>query len=152
MAPACNFVGPGADGAQEGDGPTEVEKLTAERDAAFAEISRIRAENQQIKADAAAAAVEGRISLERARLVAIRHAQENKDVYAPSYRDVELVWEVESSLEQQEFYYVYLLYRPSGFVGTPGREEFIMDKTGLIEFRQVLEDPLPEARPAAEGP
>jgi hypothetical protein len=62
-----------------------------------------------------------------------------------------LLWEVDSSLEQQEFYYGYLLYRPFGFVGTPGREEFIMDKTGLIEFRQVLEEPLPEAQPAAEG-
>ena len=154
VAPACNLVVPGEDEAQEPEGPTDVGKLTAELDSALSELSRLRAQNKLLKvasAARAAAEAEGLILIEKARLVAIKHAQENKEIYPSKYRELRLVWEVDSALEQREFFYVYLLWRPFGFVGTPGREEFIMDKTGVIEFRQVLEEPLPEAQPAEEG-
>lgn len=150
--PACGLVGGGDEAAE----PGEAERLTNDLNASHAQVSALRAELDQLnaqKAARAAAAAEaeaaGRISLEKARLEAIQHAQENLDVYSPEYRGEHLVWEVERSEEQQEFYYIYLLYRPFGaFDGTPGREEFIMDKRGNIEFRQVLGDPDPDTPPA----
>ena len=161
---ACDLVGGGGaegEGAAEGGEPTEVDKLTDDLRFAKAQVSALDTEVNRVKAEAAAqvtaaaaAAAEGRISLEKARLVAVRYAQENREVYGPNYRDLHLVWEVESAEEKKDFYYVYLLYRPFGVSnGTPGREEFIMDKRGNIEFRQVLDEPNPEAEPPppAEG-
>ena len=95
-----------------------------------------------------AAAVEqeqvGLITMARARLEAVRFAQRNTEMYAREYRDQLLVWEVEKATEDKEFFYVTLTHKPFAlFTGTPGREEFILDKTGKIEFRQVLSDPVP---------
>jgi len=92
------------------------------------------------------------ISLERARLEVIRHAQANTDIYGPDLADKPLVWEVESAEEGEEFFYINLAFRPAGrFEGTPGTEQFIVDRTGLIEFRQVLLPPQ-EAPPATPVP
>ena len=80
----------------------------------------------------------------RARLAAVRFAQRNTEMYAREYRDQLLVWEVENATEDKEFFYVTLTHKPfTGFTGIPGREEFIIGKTGKIEFRQVLSDPMP---------
>jgi hypothetical protein len=88
------------------------------------------------------------ISLERARLVVIRYAQNDTTVYGPDFESVPLVWEVESSEAGEEFYYVNLKFRPAGRTTyIPGTEQFIVDKTGKVEFRQVLTLPredLPE--------
>lgn len=163
VLPACNLVGGGEEGG--GDAATEelseVDRLTDELRLAKAQMSALETEVQRVKAEAAsqaaadaAAAAEGRISLEKARLVAVKFAQENREVYGPDYKDLHLVWEVETAGEKGEFYYVYLLYHPfDDSSGTPGREEFIMDKRGNIEFRQVLDGPNPEAAPPppAEG-
>ena len=82
------------------------------------------------------------LPLEKARLVAIRNAQENKPVYPPHLVNSPLVWEVASESEGEEYYYITLSYRPAGnFKGTTGLEEFILDKAGKIEFRQVLTEP-----------
>lgn len=96
------------------------------------------------------------ISLERARLEVIRYAQNDTSVYGPEFENVPLVWEVESSEVGDEFFYVNLKFRPAGrFTDIPGTEQFIVDKTGKVEFRQVLtlprEDvPEPMTVPSAE--
>ena len=166
VLPACGLVGGGEEGEGGAEGepgtPTPLEATEKALDAAYTQISILKAElanaNQQAAAKEAAVAAEaesGKISLEKARLHAVRYAQANIDVYQPEYQQVSLVWEVESAEEQDEFYYIYVTYRPFGdFVGTPGREGFIMDKTGNIEFRQVLDAPDPDKKPAepeAEG-
>ena len=91
-----------------------------------------------------------RISLERARLQAVQYAQQNQDVY-DDIANQQLVWEVASAQEQEEFYYVELTYQPFGvFSGTPGLEEFIMEKDGAIAFRQVISQPDANSDPAAQ--
>ena len=159
VLPACGLVGGGTEGEGGAEGeagtPTPLEATEKELDAAYTQISILKAElgaaNQQAAAKEAALAAEaesGVISLEKARLHAVRYAQANIDVYQPEYQQGNLVWEVESAEEQDEFYYIYVTYRPFGdFAGTPGREEFIMDKTGSIEFRQVLDAPNPDEKP-----
>jgi hypothetical protein len=88
------------------------------------------------------------ISLERARLEAIRYARANPNLYGDEYFDVDLAWELESEVESEEFYYVRLHYRPSGtFLGTPGIEEFILNKEGDVQFRQILREPSDEPPP-----
>jgi hypothetical protein len=88
------------------------------------------------------------ISLERARLEAIRYAREYPDIYGFEYIGIDLAWELESEAESEEFYYVRLHYRPSGtFLGTPGIEEFVMDKEGTVQFRQILREPSDEPPP-----
>ena len=148
-------------------GPTqeEYDALVAELQAAKrdlnAAMSRISAEESKVaqarrqlqeyqlrveqdKAAAVEQEQEGLLTMARARLAAVRFAQRNTEMYAREYRDQLLVWEVENATEDKEFFYVTLTHKPfTGFTGTPGREEFIIGKTGKIEFRQVLSDPMP---------
>ena len=92
------------------------------------------------------------VSLERARLAVIRFAREYPEIYGDDYIGVPLAWELESELESDDFYYIRLHYRPSGtFLGTPGIEEFIMDKEGNVEFRQILREPNDEPPPPESG-
>ncbi|MCI0794731.1 MAG: hypothetical protein J4O03_14810, partial [Chloroflexi bacterium] len=89
----------------------------------------------------------GYISLDQARLRAIQHARENTDIYGPRYSQVDLVWEVLSSEEGEDYYQVRLSYRPArGFKGDPGVEQFTIDKSGSIELRQILSEPRPRTR------
>jgi hypothetical protein len=90
------------------------------------------------------------ISLERARLEAVRYAREYPEIYGDEYIGINLAWELESEVESEEFYYVRLHYRPSGtFLGTLGIEEFVMDKEGHVQFRQILREPSDEPPPPA---
>ena len=50
-----------------------------------------------------------------------------------------MVFNVEESHENDDFYYVTLTFRPEGnFEGTPGREQFILQKNGEVNYRGVL--------------
>ena len=97
--------------------------------------------------DAAGEAL-GYISLEQARVQAIEHARDNTDFYGPRYRNKRLVWEVVSAEEGEDFYEVRLSYRPAGrFRGTPGVEQFTIDKTGGVRIRQILDEPVSRGIP-----
>ena len=131
---------------------------TTDRDVSAKQVrlAELGAELKKIQTETAAAASEGKIPLERARLDVRKYAQENLAVYGPVWGNVPLIWEIESAEEDEEFYYIKLTYRPfQNFDGTPGTEEFITDKTGKIEFRQVLTEPDPdkplEPKPPPEG-
>ncbi len=84
----------------------------------------------------------GYISLDQARVLALQHARDNREVYR-RYADRELVWEVASAEVTEDYYEVRLSYRPAGFRGRPGVEQFTIDKTGPIELRQILREPRP---------
>ena len=95
----------------------------------------------------------GYISLEQARVLAMQHARDNQDFYGPAYSRINLVWEVTSQEEGEDYYDVRLSFRPSGrFRGEPGVEQFIIDKTGSIEIRQVLDEPSSLGQPARGRP
>ena len=84
----------------------------------------------------------GYISLEQARVLAIRHARDNTDFYGPRYSGINLVLEVISQEDGEEYYDIRLSFRPAGrFRGEPGVEQFVIDKLGNIEYRQMLDEP-----------
>ena len=84
------------------------------------------------------------ISLDQARVRAIEHARDNREFYGPLYSQGELVWEVLSQEESEDYYDIRLSFRPAaGFGGQPGVEQFTIDKTGPITLRQILSQPTP---------
>ncbi len=156
--PACGLLGGGVS-QEEFDlvtsqlSSTKLELQSADR---LATAEKLKAANFQteistLKAqitEAAQADEAGKISLERARLAVIKYAQQNLEVYETQYQTVQLVWEVQSAEEQDEFYYITMTYQPfANFSGRSGLEEFILNKTGSIEFRQVLEPPDAQGEP-----
>jgi len=89
------------------------------------------------------------ISLDQARVLAMEHARDNREFYGRRYASQELVWEVLSQEESEDYYDIRLSYRPTeGFRGEPGLEQFTIDKTGPIRLRQILSQP----RPAWKSP
>jgi protocatechuate 3,4-dioxygenase beta subunit len=81
-------------------------------------------------------------------VLAIEHARDNTDFYGSRYRSRRLVWEVVSAEEGEDFYEVRLSYRPTGrFRGTPGVEQFTIDKTGGVRIRQILDEPVSKGLP-----
>ncbi len=84
----------------------------------------------------------GYISLEQARVLAMQHARDNRDFYGPAYSRINLVWEVIGQEEGEDYYDIRLSFRPAGrFRGEQGVEQFIIEKTGSIEIRQILDEP-----------
>ena len=78
----------------------------------------------------------GYISLDQARVLALRTARENTDFYGPTYSGREMILEGVSAEEGEDYYRVQVSHRPvEGFTGTPGVELFTIDKIGTIEFR-----------------
>jgi hypothetical protein len=91
------------------------------------------------------------VSLERARLQAVQYAQQHQDVYG-DVANQQLIWEVATAEEQEEFYYISINYQPfGGFDGAPGVEEFIMEKNGIIAFRQVISQPDADGTPPVQA-
>ena len=85
---------------------------------------------------------EGYISLDEARVLAIRTASQTPGIRRRRYRDVPMAFEVVSATEDEETYDIVLSYRPQGdFTGTPGQEHFIIAKHGEIILRQVWSTP-----------
>ena len=89
----------------------------------------------------------GYISLDQARVRAIEHARDNREIYGPRYSQGEMVWEVLSQEESEDYHDIRLSFRPAAeFSGNPGVEQFTIDKTGPITLRQLLSQPKPDTR------
>ena len=87
----------------------------------------------------------GYISLDQARILAMRTARETPCAYGRRFRNVPMAFEVTAQEETEDHYAVTFSFRPEGeFTGTPGQEQFFIDKTGTLEVRQVLDLPRPE--------
>ena len=84
--------------------------------------------------------LEGYISLDEARVLALQHARDNREVYG-RYAKAALVFEVVDAGETDDFYEVTLSYMPPGNFQSPGTERFTINKAGPIELRQVLSQP-----------
>ena len=84
----------------------------------------------------------GYISLDQARLLAMSTAGETPGDYGRRFRDVPMALEVETATEEEDSYTVTLSFRPQGdFPGTPGQEQFFIEKEGTVAVRQVLSLP-----------
>ena len=85
---------------------------------------------------------EAYITLEQARVVAILYARDNSTSYGDAYSELNLVWEVISQEDGEDYYDIKLSFRPEGrFRGEPGAEQYIIDKLGRIVHRQMLDAP-----------
>ena len=81
----------------------------------------------------------GYISLPQARLVAMQTAREAPGEYGRPFSGVPMAFEVTEAEEDEDYYTVTLSFRPQGqFTGTPGQEQFFIEKEGVIAHRQVL--------------
>ena len=82
------------------------------------------------------------ISLDQARVLAMRTARETPGDYGLQYRNVTMALEVVEDSETEDHYLVTLSFRPQGrFTGTPGQEHFFIEKEGNVSVRQVLAIP-----------
>ena len=84
----------------------------------------------------------GYISLDQARVLALRLAREDTEVYGDRYSGVDLAWEITDAEDGEDYYQVRISFRPvQGFNGEPGTELFTIDKLGTVESRQILTFP-----------
>ena len=90
----------------------------------------------------------GYISLDQARVLSMRTARESPGVYGRRFRNVPMVFEVVVEEETEDYYVVTLSVRPAGtFTGSPGQEQFFIEKEGIVAHRQVMALPtLPKGR------
>lgn len=90
----------------------------------------------------------GYISLEQARVVAMRTARDQPGDYGRRFSSVLMVFNVVEQEEGEDYYIVTLSLRPQGdFEGTAGQEQFFIEKEGNVAHRQVLS--LPRTKRAA---
>ena len=83
-----------------------------------------------------------RISLDRSRVMAMSTASETPGDYGVSHSGVSMAYEVTAEEETEEHYVITLAFRPQGtFIGSPGQEQFFIDKQGSVAHRQVLKLP-----------
>ena len=66
----------------------------------------------------------GYISLEQARVLAMRHARDNTDFYGSAYSRINLVWEVISQDEGEDYYDISPV-PPSGILGQRGPQQSV---------------------------
>ena len=84
----------------------------------------------------------GYISLDQARVLAMRTARESPGAYGRRFTDVPMAFEVVEAEETEDHYVITLTFRPEGeFTGTTGREQFFIEKEGAVALRQVLSLP-----------
>ena len=85
----------------------------------------------------------GYISLDQAQVLAMSTAREAPGVYGTTYRDIPMAFEVVENADTEDHYVITLSFRPQGqFTGTPGQEQFFIEKEGAVAHRQVLSVPL----------
>ena len=89
----------------------------------------------------------GYISLDQARVLAMRTAAETPGAYGSSFADQPMAFEVVEAEETEDHYVITLAFRPQGeYAGRPGREQFFIEKEGSVAHRQVLALPKQKRR------
>jgi len=84
----------------------------------------------------------GYISLDQARVLAMGAARDAPGDYGRAFRDASMAFAVTAAEETEDYYEITLTIRPQGqFSGTPGQEQFFIDKDGTVAHRQVLAVP-----------
>ena len=84
----------------------------------------------------------GYISLDQARVLAMRTARESPGDYGPTFREVTMAFDVVEAEETEDHYVITIAFRPQGeFTRRAGREQFFIEKQGDVALRQVLAVP-----------
>jgi Tol biopolymer transport system component len=87
----------------------------------------------------------GYIGLDQARVIAMQTAAETPGDYGREFSGVRMAFETVQDNETEEYYEITLAFRPQGnYRGTSGREQFFVEKEGMVAHRQVLDVPIQE--------
>ena len=87
----------------------------------------------------------GYISLDQARVLAMRTAMEAPGAYGRRFQGVPMAFDVVEETDTEDHYVITLSFRPQGeFSGTPGQEQFYIEKEGTVAVRQIRGHPRPE--------
>ena len=98
-------------------------------------------DEEKVEFDSAGEAL-GYISLDQAQVLAMRTARDEPGDYGADFRDLRMAFEVAEASETEDHYIVTLSFRPEGrFAGSPGEEQFYVEKEGSVVHRQVLSLP-----------
>ena len=74
--------------------------------------------------------------------MAMQAARENPGNYGPQLSGTRMVFQLVEQEEGEDYYIVTLSFRPEGdFTGSPGQEQFFIEKEGPVADRQVLSLP-----------
>ena len=69
----------------------------------------------------------------------MRTARESPGAYGTRFTDTAMAFDVVEANDTEDHYVITISFRPEGaFTGTPGREQFFIEKEGAIALRQVL--------------
>ena len=74
--------------------------------------TQAKKDDEKVELDSTGQAV-SYISLDQARVLALQHARDNRDVYGRRYAQRDLVWEELNAEESEDYYRVTLSYRPT---------------------------------------
>jgi hypothetical protein len=81
----------------------------------------------------------GYIGMEQAQVRAMRVATETPGDYGSAYSGTRMAFDVAQSEDREDDYVITLSFRPQGnFSGSPGQEQFFIEKDGTVAHRQVL--------------
>ena len=84
----------------------------------------------------------GYISLDQAQVLAMRTARESPGAYGDRFRDATMAFDVVEANETEDHYVITISFRPEGeFAGRAGREQFFIEKEGVVALRQLLSLP-----------
>ena len=87
----------------------------------------------------------GYISLDQARVLAMRTAMEAPGAYGRRFEGVPMAFDVVEESDTEDHYVITLSFRPQGeFAGAPGQEQFYIEKEGTVAVRQERALPQPE--------
>ena len=76
------------------------------------------------------------ISLDQARVLAMRTARDAPGDYGSQFANITMAFDVVEGTETEDHYVVTLSFRPQGqFSGSPGQEQFFIEKEGNIAVR-----------------
>ena len=81
----------------------------------------------------------GYIGLDQAGILCMQTAAGTPGAYGSDFPEVLMAFGVVAGEETDDYYVITLSFRPQGeFAGTPGQEQFFVDKEGTVAHRQVL--------------
>ena len=82
------------------------------------------------------------VSSDQASVLAIHTAREIPGDYGRQFEGIPMAFEVLREVQREDHYVITLSFRPQGdFGGTPGQEEFFIEKEGTVVHRQILSLP-----------
>ena len=89
--------------------------------------------------------IQPNIPIENAIITALNYARDDPGTYGHPFAERQMVFEVDEESESMDFYSIRLAFQPaSRFQGSPGIQQFFIDKTGTIRLHKIIKLPCPD--------